>query len=104
MVWSLLSQQDFLLAGAREEDLPDVIDELIKNAPTADVVVLLYEDKQRHICGLISADRGLDSIELSLPFMPVGTRKLARICFTDKTIVEAEQTVIPMIKKRMGKK
>lgn len=104
MVWSLLSQQDFLLAGAREEDLPDVIDELIKNAPTADVVVLLYEDKQRHICGLISADRGLDSVELSLPFKPVGTRKLARICFTDKTIVEAEQTVIPMIKKRMGKK
>ncbi len=104
MVWSLLSQQDFLLAGAGEEDLPDVIDELIRNAPTADLIVLLYEDKERHICGLISSDRGLDSVALALPFKPVGTRKLARICFTDKTIVEAEQAVIPLLKQRMGKK
>ncbi|HBU28237.1 TPA: hypothetical protein DEB00_03955 [Candidatus Uhrbacteria bacterium] len=103
LVWSLLSQQDFIHAGAREEDLPDVIEELIKNAPMAEVVVLLYEDHQKHICGLISTHRGMDSVELSLPFKPTGTRELARICFMNKTIVEAEKVVIESMKERIKK-
>lgn len=103
LVWSLLSQQDFMHAGAKEEDLPDVIDELIKNAPMAKVVVLLYEDKEHHICGLISTHNAMDSIELALPFKPTGTRNLARICFTDKSIVEAEKMVVQSMKERILK-
>lgn len=103
LVWSLLSQQDFMHAGADADDLPDVIDELIKNAPMAEVVVLLYEDKEGHICGIVSTHKNIDSIELALPFKPTGTRNLARICFTDKTIVEAEKVVVQSLKERIKK-
>lgn len=104
LVWSLLSQQDFMHAGAKEEDLPDVIEELIKNAPMAEVVVLLYEDQEHHICGLISTHQGMDSLELALAFKPTGTHRLARICFTNKSIVEAERDVIRDIKERIHKR
>src|SRR3989339_76548 len=43
MVWSLLSQQDFMHAGAQDEDLKDVIEELIASSPNARVTVLLFE-------------------------------------------------------------
>ena len=101
IVWSMLSQQDFMHAGAHDEDLGDVIDELIHNSPDAKVVVLFYEDKERHVCGLVSTDRGLDSIQLALPFKPVGTRNMARVCFKNKTIVETEKEIIPIIKERI---
>lgn len=103
LVWSVLSQQDFMHAGAKEEDLPDVVDELITNAPDAKVVALLYEDQDRHICGLISTHNHLDSLELSLPFKPTGTRDVARICLTDTSIVDAEKRVVQLLKERITK-
>ncbi len=101
MVWSVLSRQDFLHAGAKEEDLGDVIDELIRNAPEAEVVVILYEDRDKHVCGIVSTGRGMDSLELALPFKPNGTGDIARVCFTDRSILEAEKTIIPKLVERV---
>jgi bifunctional oligoribonuclease and PAP phosphatase NrnA len=101
LVWSLLTQQDFALAGADESDLSDVIDELIRNAPEARVVVLLYEDKERHVCGLISGGHNVDSLKLAIPFKPVGTQDLAQICFTDRSLPQAEKDVIEKLKERI---
>ncbi len=102
LVWSLLTQQDFALAGADETDLSDVIDELIRNAPEARVVVLLYEDKDRHVCGLISGGHNVDSLKLAIPFKPVGTQDLAQICFTDRSLPQAEKEVISKLKERIA--
>ena len=102
VVWSVLSQQDFLHAGADESLLPDVIDELIRNSPEAEVVVLLYEDRERHVCGIISTDRALDSLELALPLKPVGTKQQAKVCLTKASILEAEQAIVPMLIQRLG--
>lgn len=101
LVWSVISRQDFVHSGADEEDLPDVIEELIKNAPEAEVVVLLYEDREKHVCGIVSSGRGMDSLELALPFKPNGTRDTARVCFTDKSITEVEKLLIPKLIERV---
>ena len=101
MVWSVLSKQDFIQAGANEDELPDVIEELIKNTPNAEVVVLLYEDRDKNVCGIVSSGRGLDSLELALPFKPQGTRDVARIFFKDTSILDAEKTVIPKLIERV---
>ncbi|MBI2476686.1 hypothetical protein HYV72_00775 [Candidatus Uhrbacteria bacterium] len=101
LVWSVLSRQDFVLAGAEEDDLPDVIEELIRNAPEARVAVLLYEDREHHVCGLISGGKVFDSLQLAIPFKPEGTRDLARICFTDRSLPQAEQAVIEKLKERI---
>jgi len=103
IVWTLLSQQDFLHAGAREEDLPDVIDELISNSPETNVTVLLYENHAHHICGIIRAEQPHDARHLINTFSPSGTKSEAHICLENKNIVEAEKEIIEMIKKTLVK-
>lgn len=103
IVWTLLSQQDFLHAGAREEDLPDVIDELISNSPEAKIIVLLYENHARHICGIIRAEQPHDARQLTESFSPFGTKQEAHVCLEKKTIVQAEKEIIEMIKRTLIK-
>lgn len=101
IVWTLLSQQDFLHAGAEEADLPDVIDELIASSPNAKVVVLLYEMADRNICAIVRTERPLDSIALTSGFNAVGTREEVRLCFTKKTIVQVEKELIVKMKQQL---
>ncbi|MFC1787772.1 hypothetical protein ACFLZY_00965, partial [Patescibacteria group bacterium] len=98
LVWTLLSQQDFMHSGAEEEDLPDVIDELIASSPDAQIVVLLYEDRERHVCGLVRAEKPHDAIALTAAFKPSGTREEIRLCFTDKNIIQVEKELISGLK------
>jgi nanoRNase/pAp phosphatase (c-di-AMP/oligoRNAs hydrolase) len=100
IVWTLLSQQDFLHAGAHEEDLPDVIDELISNSPEAAIVVLLYENRDRHICGIVRAEHPHNARELTAIFSPSGTKQESHVCFENTTIVETEKKIIEAIKKQ----
>ncbi len=101
IVWTMLSQQDFLHAGAREEDLPDVIDELISNSPEAKIIVLLYENHARHICGIIRAEPPHDARGLTELFASFGNRQEAHVCFENTAIVEAEKKIIETIKKQV---
>lgn len=101
IVWTLLSQQDFLHAGAKEEDLPDVIDELISNSPDAHIIVLLYENHQHHICGIIRAEQSYDVRKLLPNYFSTGTKQEAHLCLEKKTIVEAEKEIIELIKKAL---
>lgn len=94
VVWSMLTFDDFAHAGADETELPDVIEDLIHHAPEAEVVVLLYENKERHVCGIISGGKRLDSLELALPFKPMGTRKQARICLPGASLATAEKDIV----------
>jgi phosphoesterase RecJ-like protein len=98
IVWTLLSKQDFMHAGATEADLPDVVDELITSSPEAKVVVLLYEDNESNICAVIRAEQPHDAMALAASFRPAGTREEAKLCFLDKTIVEVERDLISKLK------
>lgn len=100
VVWTLLSQQDFLHAGAREEDLPDVIDELISSSPDAKIIVLLYENHQHHICGIIRTEAPHDARNLMENFSPSGTQQEAHICLEKTNIIEAERQLLEKILKK----
>ncbi|OGL95992.1 hypothetical protein A2348_00665 [Candidatus Uhrbacteria bacterium RIFOXYB12_FULL_58_10] len=94
VVWTLLSKQDFLHAGAEEMDLPDVVDELIASSPDAKIVALLYETDDRGIVGILRAERPFDILALAAPLKPNGTREEARVAFPGKTIVQAERETL----------
>ncbi len=102
LVWTLLSQQDFMHAGAEESDLPDVVDELLASSPEAKVSILLYEDADKNICGIIRTERPHDAIALAAPFKPAGTREEARVCFIGKNIVKVEKELVPKIKEAIS--
>ena len=98
IVWTLLAWTDFVHAGAEEKDLPDVIDELIASSPDAKLVVLLYENKARHVCGIIRGERPIDLLELTHGFEPTGSREEVRVCLQEKTIVQVEHELIDQLK------
>jgi nanoRNase/pAp phosphatase (c-di-AMP/oligoRNAs hydrolase) len=103
VVWTLLSQQDFMHSGAEEIDLPDVIDELIASSPNAKVVVLIYENSEHNICAIVRAERPLDAISLTGGFNATGGREEVRLCMTKKTIVQIEQELIKRITSQIAK-
>jgi nanoRNase/pAp phosphatase (c-di-AMP/oligoRNAs hydrolase) len=98
LVWTLLSQQDFMHAGAHEHDLPDVIDELISSSPNAEIVAILYENQEKKICAIVHTDHGMHAKNLVAPLKPQGSKDEARVLFEKTTIVEAEKKLIETIR------
>lgn len=94
LVWTLLSRQDFLHAGAEDADLPDVVDELIASSPDAKVVALLYEASEGGVVGILRAERPHDLLATVSPLRPSGTREDARVAFPGSTIVQAERDLL----------
>ncbi|MBI4592297.1 hypothetical protein HY733_02515 [Candidatus Uhrbacteria bacterium] len=104
LVWTLLSRQDFLHAGAEDIDLPDVIDELIASSPCAQVVILLYENSQGNICAIIRTQRPRDAIDLCKEWHATGTREEVRLCLVKKNIVQVETELVTHIRHRLKQK
>ncbi len=94
LVWTLLSQQDFLHAGAHDEDLAEVIDELITGAPDAEIALLLYEDKTRDICGILRTNPPHHAFHLLKDFQPKGNHEEAHVRLTKMNLVEAERVLL----------
>jgi len=106
MTWTLLVRQDFIHAGANENDLPDVIDELIVNSPEADVIGLIYEQESEtgmNACAIVSTEKHGNAMSLVSPLKPEGHRKLARVCFPKTNLVDAEKRTLQAVRKSLGK-
>lgn len=101
LVWSLLTRDDFDRSGANEEALSGVIDELIVNAPAAEVTALLYEQADGTVGGMVACVRPRDSLELLRPFSPVGSPAFARIQLAGRTLAQAEQEVVDHLKNQL---
>jgi nanoRNase/pAp phosphatase (c-di-AMP/oligoRNAs hydrolase) len=110
MAWTLIVRQDFVHAGASEEHLADVIDELIMNSPEAEIYGVLYEQEAvgrpgeiAGICAMVSTEKHADALGLVAGLKPDGTRRMARVCFPHASIMEAERSIIGAIQKSLGK-
>lgn len=97
-VWSILSRQDFLHAGAEEADLSDVIDELITSSPAARIVGLIYEASDRTVRAVLHAERPFDALLLAHSFKPTGNRARVQLKLDEQNLVKAEQKLIEEIR------
>ena len=98
IVWTMLSQQDFMHAGCDEADLPDVIDELIATSPQADIAVLMYENAEHNICAIVRVERPLDAIALCAKFHGAGRHEEVRLCFLHDSLARVEHELIDHLK------
>jgi phosphoesterase RecJ-like protein len=101
LVWSILTKADFIQSGAEANVLSDVIQELIATSPEAETVVLLYENVDGRLCGLIASIRGQKAEELGALFGASGTPEMTEFCVTQKNLIEAERMIIEAIKARL---
>lgn len=103
IVWSLLTREDFLKAGtASEEDIVSVIDELIINAPEAEIVMILYEKEKNKILGVVSTPEQIDANLMLKEYQPVGTRAFTKIQIVGLDLFYAEKKVLNSIKNFVG--
>ena len=101
LVWTTITREDFSRAGATEEELKELIDELTNNSPEAKSALLFYENTrgENKVHGWLSADKQRDAKVLLQSFQPEGNKKTASFTMTGKTIKEVELEVIEKIKK-----
>lgn len=98
LVWSLLTPDDFIKAGAHESELPGVVDELITGAIEAKTVVLLYERSANMTSVYLHAGSGRRADELLKPFNPHGDQYTARVILANTSVIEAEKKIIDHLK------
>jgi nanoRNase/pAp phosphatase (c-di-AMP/oligoRNAs hydrolase) len=99
LVWTSLTRQDFVNAGANEEALGDIVSELMTTAPDARVVAIFYEHSGGYVAVHLFAERPHDALLLGAPFKASGTRERARLVPTERDIVDAEKAVINHLKR-----
>ncbi len=103
LVSTVLTRQDFTLAGAGESALPDVIDDLILSSPDAETVVLIHEREDGHICCLIRSDIRRDADTLTARWDGEGGHTQSRCFLKGKTPAEAEQEIMAHVRTEMQK-
>jgi phosphoesterase RecJ-like protein len=102
LVWSVLSTQDFLKAGASADALEDVIDELISYAPEAKVFALVYESEPgKGICVTVAAQPPRSAAELGRTFGANGTRDRASVCITNAPLIETAKMIMERLRETM---
>ena len=106
LVWTTITREDFARAGATEDELKELIDELINNSPEAKLILLLYENTkgENKVHGFLSVDKHRDAKMLLQSFQPEGNKKTASFTMSNKTIKEVELEVVEKIKKILGAK
>ncbi len=99
LVWTLVSQHDFLAARASEADLPDLVDELLVSSPDARVILVLFEQRDHTICVLARAPGGHENAAALLKSIGgVGDAGLARACLIPQDLQQAERTVLEVVR------
>ncbi len=102
IVWSLITNQDFIYTNTGERHLLEVIEEFITSIPEAKIIIILYEKGNNEICGLVKISNSHDAQELAKIFTPEGSRSLSRFILKDKNLLTAEKEVIEEIKRKLG--
>ncbi len=59
-IYSMLGEQDFEKTGATDDDLPRVIDELIVNVPTAELIAVIYKRAGKNATVCIDVTKSID--------------------------------------------
>lgn len=101
LVWTMLSDNDFVEAKANKEDLPDIIDELISFIPGIEVVVLIYQLSGK-VNVIINTLKTHNALYLASKFKPEGTKNSASFIIEGKALKESEEEVTSEIKKKLG--
>jgi nanoRNase/pAp phosphatase (c-di-AMP/oligoRNAs hydrolase) len=101
LIWTLITKQDVVNAGASIHDLPHIIDELMTTTPNAKVIVLIYENGTS-VEARVHAEKPYDVLLLTAGLSGSGSREDAHIHTKKEDIVEAEKLIIETISKKLA--
>ncbi len=99
LVWSTISQKDLQDTSSHQDETGDIIDELMTNAPGAEIVMLIKEKEE----GLVSASvrtthAGVDASELAEMFGGGGHVQAAGFRIKNSDVESAENEIIKKVR------
>lgn len=105
LVWSVLSENDFLETSSNVEELPEVVEELIFSMPKTEVAILIFEIKREEVTDskvMVYSFKNHDALFLAGKFAPLGNRDLAVFTLAGVNLAETEQRVMEEIRAKIG--
>lgn len=107
IVWSVLTQKDFADTGASENETGGIIDELLSNAPGAEIICLIKEKKDGLVSGSIrTTNPSVDASAIAESFGGGGHTRAAGFKMQGVPVEKVEQQVLRAFRdyqsKRLG--
>ncbi|MFH1284537.1 MAG: DHH family phosphoesterase [Candidatus Peregrinibacteria bacterium] len=100
IVWSTVSTQDFRDTSSMEQETGDIIDELMTNAPGAEIILLLKEKSTGEISvSMRTTTPAIDASKLAEEFGGGGHTQAAGFRIKDASLRDAEYKIINRLKK-----
>lgn len=101
IVWSILTDHDFIESGADQQSLSDIIDELISFIPGSEVAVIMYQ-MHGSIHVVVRVLQNYNALQLCSEFKADGNRKQCKFSLSGANIMEAEKRVIDALKNKIA--
>ncbi|MDP2685230.1 MAG: hypothetical protein Q8P20_09435 [bacterium] len=102
LVWSTITRDDFVRAGAIENDLKDVIDELINTSPEAQISMIIHEhieNTNQLIHVIINSKKNIDIKQKLAKYKPTGQKNKISLFIQNKTLREVEEEIVSEVEK-----
>jgi len=105
IIWSAITNNDFLKTDTSKNDLNDIIDELIANIPEAKVIIIFYETTDAAgkltTSFLVHSPKNINLLDLTRDYNPRGDEKMVEI-ETKKQLEEIKEEIIELIDKKIN--
>ena len=105
IIWSSVTNNDFIKTDTSKSDLNDIIDELIANIPEAKVIIIFYEitdpDGNITVSFLLHSPKNINVLDLTRDYNPKGDEKMVEI-ETKKQLEEIKEEIIELIDKKIN--
>lgn len=97
LAWSYLTAEDFKDTNSSPETLREIIEELIVNAPEAQIISLFYVDRDDKHKAILYSGNKYDSLVLAKPFSPFGNKVFAEFVVEGDDLHKAAEAAVKTI-------
>lgn len=104
LAWSVVSEEDFILAGATEKNFEGIVDEFIRDIPGIEIFCIFYQKGSSAHIIMTSFTGKEDVLSLLSAYKPQGTKTLALAILPDTNIIEAEKKVMRELRQTLEKR
>jgi phosphoesterase RecJ-like protein len=105
VVWSTVTENDFLKTNTSKNDLNDIVDELIANIPEAKIILIFYEKTEKDgnvfVSFIAHSPKNINLMDLLKDHNPRGDEKMVEI-ETKKKLEEIKGEIIQLIDRKLG--